>query len=112
MKLAAFDGNARALKDNAKDLKPNYITEFMLVRRVPQAAARAKLFEALVAALADVEGYMHIPYYSIRQQTTYDLLIKWRCLAELLKKMASALRFDSIWSLLMIFGQSIVMRGA
>jgi len=81
MKLVAFDSYAQALKEHTKSLKPNYITEFILVLTVPDATARTKLLDRLALAVADVHGYVHIPYYSVRQQTTYDLFDKMEVLS-------------------------------
>ncbi|MHB8129605.1 MAG: DUF6675 family protein [Mobilitalea sp.] len=67
---------AKELRARVLKLKPNYITEFMQVISVADLGESVAIQDKLVKALADVKGYIKIPYWSERFQTTYDLFDK------------------------------------
>lgn len=66
------EGGGEAL-DSVVTLKPNYLVE--VVASIPRANFHNAL-SALAAALADVPGYVGIPYWSESFKKTYDLFDK------------------------------------
>lgn len=74
--LSYFDEHSKALRDRLTNLKPNYITELLLIITINEENTPSLIFDRLGAALADVNGYVKIPYWSVKQQTTYDLFDK------------------------------------
>jgi hypothetical protein len=71
LSLAASGELADELRRRIVALDPNYLSEVMLV--IPY---RKGAIEVLAAALANVEGYRGIEYYSKRQKNTYQLFDK------------------------------------
>ncbi len=71
--LLPFDDRAVALRSRFEKLKPNYITELLLSIPVKNKEQAAATLSDLALALADVYGYVKIPYWSVRQKTMYDL---------------------------------------
>jgi hypothetical protein len=71
LSLAAAGGFADELRKRIAKVDPNYLSEVMLV--IPY---RKGAIETLAAALANVEGYRGIEYYSKRQNNTYELFDK------------------------------------
>lgn len=67
---------AKELRARVLKLKPNYITEFIQVISIADPGESMAIQENLIKALADVKGYIKIPYWSERFQTTYDLFDK------------------------------------
>jgi hypothetical protein len=80
--LTPFDDTANAMLKKAGDLKPNYITEFLLSVPVSKPAIAQDMLKNLFSTLTDVVGYMYIPYWSVRQQTTYDLFDKMEIISQ------------------------------
>jgi hypothetical protein len=76
LSLSYFDEYAIALRDRLANLKPNYITELLLIVAIDEQNKTSLIFDRLAAAVADVNGYVKIPYWSVKQQTTYDLFDK------------------------------------
>ncbi len=73
LSLVPFDAEALAILKEIAQLNPNYLVEVIaLVPYVPSA----KQIEQLAGALFDFEGYIGIPYYSVRMKKTYDLFDK------------------------------------
>lgn len=73
MGLAAKGSAAYEVRERIASLKPNYLTELMLVIDAGSESGVSAHLDRLVAALADVERYVKIPYWSRKNQTTYDL---------------------------------------
>lgn len=73
LSLVPVDDRAAALRSRLGKLKPNYITELLLSLPLKDASQAAAILGDLASALADVSGYVKIPYWSVRQQMTYDL---------------------------------------
>jgi hypothetical protein len=71
LSLAASGELADELRSRIAALDPNYLSEVILV--IPY---RKGAIEGLAAALADVEGYRSIEYYSKRQKNSYELFDK------------------------------------
>jgi hypothetical protein len=67
---------AAALRSRIAALRPNYLTEVMAYAPASSDGAASALLERLAAALADVQGYVGIPYWSKQQKKTYDLFDK------------------------------------
>ncbi|MFA6008231.1 MAG: DUF6675 family protein [Candidatus Shapirobacteria bacterium] len=76
LSLAPFDSRASVLLARLAKLKPNYITELLLLVPVNNVDQQTDILNKLALNLADVSGYVKIPYWSVRQQTTYDLFDK------------------------------------
>ncbi|PKL06647.1 MAG: hypothetical protein CVV53_03275, partial [Spirochaetae bacterium HGW-Spirochaetae-9] len=83
LSLAPFNSHASALLARLAKLKPNYITELLLHLPVKNAAQLTTILGQLAYTLADVSGYVKIPYWSVRQQTTYDLFDKMEILSRM-----------------------------
>lgn len=81
LSLAAFDPRAESLLADIAKLKPNYLTEFLMAIPLEGARKGEAVLDDLARALADVAGYNKIPYWSVRQQTTYDLFDRMEILA-------------------------------
>lgn len=81
LSLSPFDSRAATLLADVAKLKPNYLTEFLMAIPLEGAQKGEAVLEGLARALADVAGYNKIPYWSVRQQTTYDLFDKMEILA-------------------------------
>jgi hypothetical protein len=71
LSLAASGELADELRARIAELDPNYLSEVMAA--IPN---RKGAIEGLAATLADVQGYLHIEYFSKRQQKTYPLFDK------------------------------------
>lgn len=71
--LLPFDNRAVSFRSRFEKLKPNYITELLLSIPVKSKEQAAAIIDELALALSDVYGYVKIPYWSVRQQTMYDL---------------------------------------
>jgi hypothetical protein len=69
--LSAKGELADRLISRISALKPNYLSELIFL-----APEREGAIESLALALADVKGYIGIPYWSKRQKTYYDLFDK------------------------------------
>lgn len=76
LSLALADERAGEIGKRVGALRPNYMTELIASIPVRSAAETESILDRLAATLADVVGYMKIPYWSKRQQTTYDLFDK------------------------------------
>ncbi len=74
--LAASGKAAEELRARIASIRPNYVSEVIAIVQAPSAEAAAADLGRLAAALADVKGYVGIPYFSKRQQKTYDLFDK------------------------------------
>jgi len=82
--LSPFDNTSLALIERFSKLKPNYITELLLIIDGKEETEKYSILHHLAAALADVSGYVKIPYWSVKQQTTYDLFDKMEILSRTL----------------------------
>ena len=71
LSLAVGGEFADELRSRIASLRPNYLSEVMLV--IPY---RKGAVEKLAADLADVKAFVGIPYYSQRNKTTYPLFDK------------------------------------
>ncbi|HTX72358.1 MAG TPA: DUF6675 family protein [Rectinemataceae bacterium] len=69
--LVAGGSQAEDLRQKIRALSPNYLSEVMAV--VP---ARPGTLERLAASLANVKGFVGIPYWSKRWQKNFDLFDK------------------------------------
>ncbi|HNV35526.1 MAG TPA: hypothetical protein PLQ30_02285 [Rectinema sp.] len=76
MLLVPFDKDSQMLIERAKKLNGNYITEFILALPLTRKGQGTMILDRLLKVIANVKGYVSIPYYSVRQQTTYDLFDK------------------------------------
>jgi len=74
--LAAQGQAADKVRSAVAAVRPNYLTEVIAIIPAADEAAAEVLIRRLAAALADPEGYVGIPYWSKRQQKTYDLFDK------------------------------------
>lgn len=74
--LAAEGHAADALRSKIASLNPNYLTEVLTSIPAADAKAAAAILQRLAATLADPKGYVGIPYWSKRNQRTYDLFDK------------------------------------
>ena len=74
--LAAPGAAADGLRAAVASLRPNYASEVLAVAPAADEAAASALLSKLAAALADIKGYVGIPYWSKQQQKTYDLFDK------------------------------------
>lgn len=75
--LAAPGPQAIAIRDEVRPINPNYLVEVIV--RVPRKG-NEKALERLASALADVEGYVGIPYYSTQYKRAYKLFSSTRVL--------------------------------
>ena len=71
--LARVDAETENIKKNIAAVRPNYITELLLAIPVENEKTATILLADLVTTLAAVEKYVKIPYWSKRNQKTYDL---------------------------------------
>lgn len=76
LSLARNDDAAKEILTRVKAIRPNYTAEFMAVVPVKDAAKTKSTLNQIAAALADVRGYMNIPYWSKQQKKTYALFDK------------------------------------
>lgn len=76
LSLASFDEKMVELHAYLTKLNPNYITELLLSFPVKDTTQNEHILNRLTSLLADVSGYVNIPYWSVRQQTTYALFDK------------------------------------
>jgi len=67
---------AVALRLKVASLKPNYLTEAMAWVPAADIKAATAILKRLASTLADPRGYIGIPYWSARNQKTYDLFDK------------------------------------
>ena len=84
LSLASLDDRTKALRQRVAKLKPNYLTELLLSIPLGKERTASVLLDRLSAALGDVSGYVKIPYWSVRQQTFYDLFDKMEILDRVL----------------------------
>lgn len=70
LRLSAFDAESSSIRKEVSQLNPNYLVE--LIALIPQVDVSDQLSK-LAALLSDIEGYVGIPYWSVREQKTYDL---------------------------------------
>ncbi len=68
--LAPVTAKAQQVIDTVAALKPKYLIE---VIQVKPYKGNEDLFDKLENVLLDIDGYIGIPYYSIRHDTWYDL---------------------------------------
>ena len=73
LSLAPFSAEASAILKEIAQLNPNYLVE--VIALVPYTPG-AKQIERLAITLSDIQGYIGIPYYSVREKKTYDLFDK------------------------------------
>ena len=74
LSLGAAGPFADEIRDRVRKLGANYIGEVIMI--VPAGASPSGSLEALSRDLANVEGYVGIPYWSKQNNTTYDLFSK------------------------------------
>jgi hypothetical protein len=74
--LAATGKTADEIRAQVAAIRPNYLSEVMALVSVADDKAASAVLERLAAAVADVKGYIGIPYWSKRQKTFYDLFDK------------------------------------
>lgn len=74
LSLAAPGDFADEIRNCVRSLDANYIGEVIMV--VPAGAASPGFLQALSKDLANVEGYVGIPYWSKQNNRTYDLFNK------------------------------------
>lgn len=74
--LAAQGQAADKVRSAVAAVRPNYLTEVIAIIPAADGAAAEVLIKRLAEALAEPEGYVGIPYWSKRQQKTYDLFDK------------------------------------
>jgi hypothetical protein len=70
LRLSAFNTEASSIRKEVSQLNPNYLVE--LIALIPKADVATQLSK-LAKILSDIEGYVGIPYWSVREQKTYDL---------------------------------------
>jgi len=70
LRLSAFDAESSLIRKEVSQLNPNYLVE--LIALIPQVDVADQLSK-LAALLSNIEGYVGIPYWSVREQKTYDL---------------------------------------
>ncbi|MCE5256779.1 MAG: hypothetical protein LLF89_08040 [Spirochaetaceae bacterium] len=76
LSLMRDDSNTREIARRVQELHPNYMTELMASVPMKSAPEAKDTLDRIAAALADVKGYINIPYWSKRQKTTYALFDK------------------------------------
>jgi hypothetical protein len=74
LSLGATGPFADEIRDRVRKLAANYIGEVIMI--VPAGSSPSSSLEALARDLANVEGYVGIPYWSKQNNTTYDLFNK------------------------------------
>jgi hypothetical protein len=74
--LVAPGEAADRVRSAVASVRPNYLTEVLAIIPAADEAAAEGLIKRLATALADPKGYIGIPYWSKRQQKTYDLFDK------------------------------------
>jgi len=74
--LSVAGSDADELRSSVASVHPNYTTEVIATFPVVDDEAASALMARLVALLADPKGYVGIPFWSKRQQKTYDLFDK------------------------------------
>jgi hypothetical protein len=67
---------ADSIRSRIASIKPNYITEVLASAPAADTSAAGAILARLAAALADVQGYVGIPYFSKSHQKTFDLFDK------------------------------------
>lgn len=70
LRLSAFNIESSSIKKEVSQLNPNYLVE--LIALIPKADVTVQLSK-LAKILSDIEGYVGIPYWSVREQKTFDL---------------------------------------
>jgi hypothetical protein len=74
--LVATGKTADEIRTSVAALRPNYLSEVMAIIPAADEKAATALLEKLAGVVADVKGYIGIPYWSKRQKTYYDLFDK------------------------------------
>ena len=76
LSLAMEDEFFEEIKNSISQIKPNYITEVISIIPVNDDKNAIIIMEKLTKEISDPAGYIGIPYWSKRQQKTYELFDK------------------------------------